>query len=95
MTPKKLYRVVAISQAITWTLLFAGLIIRATTGFAPVVTIDAPPPPNRTPRAWRSSSDLGTSGHVCLVRRGSGCLGGVVVEAVEECYGCPNKASST
>ena len=39
MTPKKLYRVVAISQAITWPLLFAGLTIRATTGFAPVVTI--------------------------------------------------------
>ncbi|MCH8561434.1 hypothetical protein LTH96_12200 [Nesterenkonia sp. LB17] len=39
MTPKKLSRVVAISEAITWTLLFAGLIIRATTGFAPVVTI--------------------------------------------------------
>ena len=39
MTPMKLYRVVAISRAITWTLLFAGLIMRATTGFAPVVTI--------------------------------------------------------
>ena len=41
MTPKKLYRVVAISRAITWTLLFAGLIMRATTGFAPVDTIGA------------------------------------------------------
>lgn len=127
MTPKKLYRVVAISRVITWTLLFAGLIMRATTGFAPVVTIggsihglvssrpkrhggahrrqprstfltgqlgflavsrrcwgvqarswpirgryvrigrpatftvDAPPPPNTTPRAWPSSSDIGTS----------------------------------
>lgn len=39
MTPKKLYRIVAIAEAITWTLLIAGLIIRATTGFAPAVTI--------------------------------------------------------
>lgn len=39
MTPKSLFRVVAIAEAITWTLLIAALIIRAVTGFAPIVTI--------------------------------------------------------
>ncbi|MDQ2699679.1 MAG: DUF3817 domain-containing protein [Actinomycetota bacterium] len=32
MTPKKLFRIVAIAEAITWTLLIAGLIVRAVTG---------------------------------------------------------------
>lgn len=39
LTPKKLYRIVAIAEAITWTLLISGLIIRATTDFALAVTI--------------------------------------------------------
>lgn len=39
MTPKSLYRAVAIAEAITWTLLIATLIIRAVTGFAPAVSI--------------------------------------------------------
>lgn len=39
MTPRSLFRVVAIAEAVTWTLLIAALIIRAVTGFAPIVTI--------------------------------------------------------
>lgn len=39
MTPKLLFRVVAIAEAITWTLLIAGLVLRATTGWALGVTI--------------------------------------------------------
>jgi integral membrane protein len=39
LTPKRLYRIVAIAEAITWTLLISGLIIRATTDFALAVTI--------------------------------------------------------
>lgn len=39
MTPKRLFRIVAIAEAITWTLLISALVLRATTGFAPGVTI--------------------------------------------------------
>jgi len=39
VTPKLLFRVVAIAEAITWTLLIAGLVLRATTGWALGVTI--------------------------------------------------------
>jgi integral membrane protein len=39
VTPKSLFRFVAIAEAITWTLLIAALVIRAVTGFAPIVTI--------------------------------------------------------
>lgn len=39
MTPKLLFRVVAIAEAITWTLLIAALVLRATTGWALGVTI--------------------------------------------------------
>jgi integral membrane protein len=39
MTPKVLFRTAAIAEAITWTLLIAALILRATTGFALGVTI--------------------------------------------------------
>ena len=39
MTPKQLFRLAAIAEAITWTLLIAALIVRATTGFALGVTI--------------------------------------------------------
>jgi integral membrane protein len=39
LTPKKLYRIVAIAEAITWTLLISGLVIRATTDVALGVTI--------------------------------------------------------
>ena len=39
MTPKLLFRVVAVAEAITWTLLIAGLVLRATTGWALGVTI--------------------------------------------------------
>lgn len=39
MTPKILYRTVAMGEAVTWTLLISALIIRATTGFAPAVTV--------------------------------------------------------
>jgi integral membrane protein len=39
MTPKKLYRIVAIAEAITWTLLITGLILRATIGLDIAVTI--------------------------------------------------------
>lgn len=39
MTPKQLFRLAAIAEAITWTLLITALIVRATTGFALGVTI--------------------------------------------------------
>lgn len=39
MTPKQLFRAAAIAEAITWTLLIAALVLRATTGFALGVTI--------------------------------------------------------
>ena len=39
MTPRLLFRVVAVAEAITWTLLIAGLVLRATTGWTPGVTI--------------------------------------------------------
>jgi len=39
VTPKQLFRVAAIAEAITWTLLIAALIVRATTGFALGVTV--------------------------------------------------------
>lgn len=39
MTPKLLFRVVAVAEAITWTLLITGLVLRATTGWALGVTI--------------------------------------------------------
>jgi integral membrane protein len=39
MTPKRLFRVVAIAEAVTWTLLITGLVLRATTGWALGVTI--------------------------------------------------------
>jgi integral membrane protein len=39
VTPRSLFRVVAIAEAITWTLLIAGLVVRATTGWATGVTI--------------------------------------------------------
>lgn len=39
MSPKLLFRIVAIAEAITWTLLIAGLVLRATTGWALGVTI--------------------------------------------------------
>lgn len=39
MNPKQLFRVAAIAEAITWTLLITALIVRATTGFALGVTI--------------------------------------------------------
>jgi len=32
LTPKRLYRVVAIAEAITWTLLIGGLVLRAVVG---------------------------------------------------------------
>jgi integral membrane protein len=38
-TPKTLFRALAIAEAISWTLLITGLIVRATTGFAAAVTI--------------------------------------------------------
>lgn len=38
-TPLTLFRTLAIAEAISWTLLIAGLIVRATTGWAPAVTI--------------------------------------------------------
>ena len=37
--PKPLFRAVAIAEAISWTLLITGLVLRATTGFALGVTI--------------------------------------------------------
>lgn len=39
MTPKLLFRIVAIAEAVTWTLLIAGLVLRATTGWGLGVTI--------------------------------------------------------
>ncbi len=39
MNPKQLFRLAAIAEAITWTLLITALIVRATTGFALGVTI--------------------------------------------------------
>jgi integral membrane protein len=39
VTPKLLFRVVAVAEAVTWTLLIAGLVLRATTGWALGVTI--------------------------------------------------------
>ena len=39
MIPRTLFRVAAIAEAITWTLLIAGLVLRATTGWALGVTI--------------------------------------------------------
>lgn len=36
-TPRRLYFVLAIAEAITWTLLITGLILRATTGIDPVL----------------------------------------------------------
>ena len=39
MTPRGLYRLVAIAETVTWTLLITGLIVRATTGLAIAVTI--------------------------------------------------------
>lgn len=39
LTPKKLYRIVAIAEAITWTLLITGLVLRATIGLDIAVTI--------------------------------------------------------
>src|SRR5690606_2359181 len=39
MTPKRLFRLAAIAEAITWTLLIAALVVRATTGFTLGVSI--------------------------------------------------------
>jgi len=39
VTPRLLFRVVAVAEAITWTLLIAGLVLRATTGWTLGVTI--------------------------------------------------------
>lgn len=39
MTPRTLFRLVAIAEAVTWTLLIAGLVLRATTGWTLGVTI--------------------------------------------------------
>ena len=39
MTPRLLFRIVAIAEAVTWTLLIVALILRATTGWALGVTI--------------------------------------------------------
>jgi integral membrane protein len=39
VTPKLLFRVVAIAEAVTWTLLIAGLVLRAATGWGLGVTI--------------------------------------------------------
>lgn len=38
-TPRSLYRALAIAEAVSWTLLISGLILRATTGWALGVTI--------------------------------------------------------
>ncbi len=38
-TPLTLFRTLAIAEAVSWTLLIAGLIVRATTGWAAAVTI--------------------------------------------------------
>lgn len=39
MTPRSLFRLAAVAEAVTWTLLILGLILRATTGWALGVTI--------------------------------------------------------
>jgi integral membrane protein len=39
VTPKRLFRLVAIAEAITWTLLITALIVRAATGFTLAVSI--------------------------------------------------------
>jgi integral membrane protein len=39
VTPRLLFRIVAIAEAVTWTLLIVGLVLRATTGWALGVTI--------------------------------------------------------
>ena len=39
MTPRRLYRIVAIAETITWALLITGLILRATADLAIAVTI--------------------------------------------------------
>jgi integral membrane protein len=39
VTPRLLFRIVAIAEAVTWTLLIAGLVLRATTGWSLGVTI--------------------------------------------------------
>jgi integral membrane protein len=39
VTPRLIFRIVAIAEAVTWTLLIAGLVLRATTGWALGVTI--------------------------------------------------------
>lgn len=39
MTPRSLYRLVAFAEVVTWTLLIAGLVLRATTGWTLGVTI--------------------------------------------------------
>jgi integral membrane protein len=39
VTPRLLFRIVAIAEAVTWTLLIAGLVLRATTGWALGVTL--------------------------------------------------------
>ena len=39
MTPKLLFRLVAVAEAVTWTLLIAGLVLRAATGESLGVTI--------------------------------------------------------
>ncbi|TBN58046.1 DUF3817 domain-containing protein [Glaciihabitans arcticus] len=39
MTPRSLYRLVAIAETVTWTLLITALIVRATTGLAIAVTV--------------------------------------------------------
>lgn len=38
-TPRSLFRTLAIAEAVSWTLLIAGLIVRAITDWAPAVTI--------------------------------------------------------
>jgi len=38
-TPLSLFRTLAFAEAVSWTLLIAGLIVRAMTGWAPAVTI--------------------------------------------------------
>ena len=38
-TPRTLFRTLALAEVVSWTLLIAGIIVRATTGWAPAVTI--------------------------------------------------------
>ncbi|WP_312677067.1 DUF3817 domain-containing protein [Microbacterium sp.] len=38
-TPRTLFRTLAFAEVVSWTLLIAGLIVRAATGWAPAVTI--------------------------------------------------------